>query len=78
MTLAKHVEEAAARLKEATWRIEQARAMPATAESLREWLDALTDFSLALSELHQLNNESIHEKLNELAGRRGFKGPAAR
>jgi hypothetical protein len=75
MTLPQHLDDAAARLKEATWRIDQAREQPATVESLRAWLDALTDFSFALSELHQLNNESIHEKLHELVGHRGFQGP---
>lgn len=69
MALPKQLEKAAARLEEATWRIDQARNKPLSLESLHEWLNALTDFSLAQSEIHQLNNESIHEKLHELAGR---------
>ncbi|MEW6324217.1 MAG: hypothetical protein AB1515_02400 [Nitrospirota bacterium] len=77
MTLPKHLEDAAEQLKEAAWRIDQAREKPASADSLREWLEALTDFSFALSEIQQVNNESIHEKLHELAGRRGFKGAPA-
>lgn len=68
MALPKQLEEATARLEEATWRIDQARNKPLSQESLQEWLNALTDFSLAQSEIHQLNNESIHEKLHELAG----------
>lgn len=68
MALPKQLEEAAARLEEATWRIDQARDKPLSLESLQEWLNALTDFALAQSEIHQLNNESIHEKLHELAG----------
>ncbi len=68
MALPKQLEEAATRLEEATWRIDQARNKPLSLESLQEWLKALTDFSLAQSEIHQLNNESIHEKLHELAG----------
>ncbi|TAK09921.1 MAG: hypothetical protein EPO39_01145 [Candidatus Manganitrophaceae bacterium] len=68
MALPKQLEAAAARLEEATWRIDQARNKPLSLESLHEWLNALTDFSLAQSEIHQLNNESIHEKLHELAG----------
>ncbi len=68
MALPKQLEEAAARLEEATWRIDQARNKPSSLESLQEWLNALTDFSLAQSEIHQLNNESIQEKLHELAG----------
>jgi hypothetical protein len=42
-------------------------------ESLHEWLTALTDYTFTLSEIHQLNNESIHEKLHEVAGRVGMK-----
>ena len=68
MALPKQLEAAAARLEEATWRIDQARNKPLSLESLQEWLNALTDFSLAQSEIHQLNNESIHEKLHALAG----------
>jgi hypothetical protein len=73
MTLSKHLEEAAARLKDATWRIDQAREAPLSLESLRDWLLALTDYSMALSDIQRFNNESIHEKLHELAGRRSFK-----
>lgn len=68
MALPKRLEEAATRLEAATWRIDQARNKPLSLESLQEWLSALTDFALAQSEIHQLNNESIHEKLHELAG----------
>jgi hypothetical protein len=69
MTLPKHLEEAAARLEEASWRIDQARKKPFSLESQQEWLNALTDYSFALSEIQQLTNESVHEKLHELAGR---------
>jgi galactose-1-phosphate uridylyltransferase len=73
MGLPKHLEEAVARLKEASVRIKQARAKPMALESHREWLDALTDFSMALSDIHEFTNESIHEKLHEIAGRLGMK-----
>lgn len=73
MSLPKHLEEAVARLKEASWRIDQARAKPTTIGHLHEWLAALTDYSLALSEIHELSTESIHEKLHEIAGRVGMK-----
>lgn len=73
MSLPKHLEEAVGRLKEASARIEQARAKPGTLESQQEWLVALTDFSRALSDIHEFNNESIHEKLHEIAGRLGLK-----
>ena len=67
MALPKHLDEAAAKLEQAASRIEESRAKPVTLESLQEWLVALTDYSMTVSEIHQLNNESIHEKLHELA-----------
>lgn len=73
MSLPKHLDEAVVRLKEASWRIDQARAKPTTMENLQEWLAALTDYSLALSEVHELSTESIHEKLHEIAHRVGMK-----
>jgi hypothetical protein len=73
MSLPKHLEEAVSRLDGASWRIDQARKKALSLESLQEWLTALTDYSSVLSEIQQLNNESIHEKLHELAGRVGLK-----
>ncbi len=73
MTVPKLLEEAVGRLKEASFLIEQAREKPSTLESQREWLGALTDYSLALSEVQEYNNESVHEKLHELAARVGLK-----
>ena len=73
MSLPKHLDEAVSRLKEASVRIKQARVKPPTLKSQREWLIALTDFSQALSDIHEFNNESIHEKLHEIAGRLGLK-----
>ena len=73
MTVPKLLEEAVGRLKEASFRIEQAREKPSTLESQREWLSALTDYSSALSEIQEYNNESVHEKLHELAARAGLK-----
>lgn len=73
MSLPKHLEEAVARLKEASLRIEQARDKPATLDNQKEWLAALTDFSMALSDIQEYNNESIHEKLHEIAARTGLR-----
>ena len=73
MALPKHLEEAAERLKEASFRIDEARAKPLGPESLGEWLAALTEYALALAEIQQYNNESIHEKLHALAGRVGLE-----
>lgn len=73
MTLPKHLEEALGKLEQAVFRIEEARAKPLTLESLQEWLAALTDYSMTLPEVNQLTNESVHEKLHELAGRIGLR-----
>ncbi|MBI2964116.1 MAG: hypothetical protein HYY35_10210 [Deltaproteobacteria bacterium] len=73
MSLAKHLEEAAERLKDAESRIESARGKPSSPEETRRWLAALSDFSLALSDIQRFNNESVHEKLHELAERTGLK-----
>jgi hypothetical protein len=74
MSLGKHLEEAADRLKAAAYRIDEAREKPASAESLRDWLAALTDQTRALVDLQLLSNESIHEKLHALAEHVGMKG----
>jgi len=73
MALPKHLDEAAARLKEASLRIEQARDKPITPDNQQAWLGALTDFSMALSDIQEYTNESIHEKLHEIAARVGLR-----
>jgi hypothetical protein len=73
MSLAKHLEEAAARLKDASARIEEARTEPVTQASLQHWLAALTDYCAALADIHSFNNESVHEKLHQLASRVGLR-----
>ncbi len=74
MAIPKHLDEAAARLKQAAARIDAARVKPLTLESVQAWLGALTDYAVALSDTHAFNNESIHEQLHELGGRVGVKG----
>ena len=73
MSVPKHLEAAAAKIKGATFRIEEARQGPVTCENQKVWLEALTDYCLALSEVQAYCNESIHEKLHELAGRTGIR-----
>ena len=68
MTIPKRLEDAASRLEDASWRIDLARKKTVSMESQREWLSALTDYAQALSVIEQANNESIHEKLHQLAG----------
>lgn len=73
MGLPKHLDDAVARLEQASKQIDEARAKPVTLETIREWLEGLTNFAKATTEIQELNNESIHEKLHELAGRAGFR-----
>lgn len=73
MTVPKHLDDAAAKMKEATFRLEEARQGPATCENQKVWLEALTDYCQALSEVQAYCNESVHEKLHELAGRAGLR-----
>lgn len=73
MTVPKHLNEAAAKLKEASFRIDEARQGPLTCENQTLWLEALTDYCVALSEVQAYCNESVHEKLHELAGRMGVR-----
>lgn len=73
MTVPKHLDNAAARMKDASFRIEAARQGPLTCENQKAWLEALTDYCMALSEVQTYCNESVHEKLHELAGRTGVR-----
>jgi hypothetical protein len=73
MAVPKHLDEATAQLKDAALRIEVARTREPTLESAHEWLGALTDFAMALSDIQSFNNESVHEKLHEIGGRVGLR-----
>ncbi len=73
MPVPKHVDEAVARLEAAAGRIQEARLKSVSVESLHEWTAALTDFTLALSDIQSFNNESVHEKIHALAGRMGLR-----
>ena len=73
MAVPKHLGEAAARLKEASAPIGEARSQATTLEGTRQWLAALTDFAMALSDIQAFNNESVHEKLHAVAGHVGFE-----
>ncbi|MDH5741714.1 MAG: hypothetical protein OEY77_15445 [Nitrospira sp.] len=73
MTVSRYVEEAAAKLQEAARQVALAREGPDSCENQRVWLEALTAYCEALADIHTYNNESIHEKLHELAGRMGLR-----
>lgn len=73
MTIPKHLDEAAGSLRDAAARIQRARTRPVTLESVRDWLEALSYFTQALSDVHSFTNESVHEKLHDIAGRVGLR-----
>jgi hypothetical protein len=73
MSVPNQLEQSVARLSEASARIETARQGASSPENLREWLQALTDFAAALADIQTFNNESVHEKLHDLAARAGLK-----
>lgn len=73
MTVSRHVEEAAGKLKEAARQIALAREGPTTCENQRIWLEALTAYCEALADMQTYNNESVHEKLHTLSGRIGLR-----
>lgn len=81
MPVPRHLEEAADRLAAAERRIVVAKELPLSLESLQQWLGALTDYAIASSDIQRFTNESVHEKLHELAGRAGVRpfpaGPTA-
>jgi hypothetical protein len=69
MSVSRHVDESVAQLRMASARINAARQRALSLKSLREWLEALTDFTSALSDIQSFNNQSVHEKLHDLATR---------
>jgi len=73
MALPKLLDEAATRMRDAAFRIDEAQRQPLSLESLRDWLAALTDYAQALADVHQCTNESVHEKLHALAGHVGLE-----
>jgi hypothetical protein len=73
MPVPQHLDGAVEKLRDASLRIDAARASTPSLESLREWLEALTDYARALTEAHEYSNESVHEKLHGLASVMGLK-----
>lgn len=79
MSLQEHIDSALDKLERANRRLEQAR----QGEALRPWLEALTDYVLALSDVAALDRESLDETLNRITARLGMdqaagQRPAAR
>ncbi len=74
MSLQHQLEKAADRLEMAGAQVADLRSRGVTAEDdAREWLEALSEMVLALSDIQALNNESVHEKLHAIASRVGVE-----
>jgi hypothetical protein len=69
MTLEKQLQEATDRLRMASLRIGEVGTKPATQEVMQEWLVALTDYVVALGEVHDLNMEALQERVEDLVQR---------
>jgi hypothetical protein len=69
MSLKKLIASAAQRMEVATAKITETRNLPPTQANLVEWMEALTDYTLALTDLVTYNNESAHEKIQEISAR---------
>jgi hypothetical protein len=69
MALNKQIQEASDQLKSASMRLHEARAKHATQETYPEWLSALTDYVLALGEIHDLNMEALQERMEDIIQR---------
>ena len=61
---------AAERMEEAEKKLREVRETPFTPEATREWLEALTQYALALGEVQEYSQQSIHEKLHALMPKR--------
>jgi hypothetical protein len=73
MTLPEHLHQAMDKLEAASERIELAKGQSVSLETLRDWLSALTDFTLALAEVHEFDREEIDKFMHEMAGRVGLE-----
>jgi hypothetical protein len=67
LAVPKHLEAAANRLDAASARLKEVQDRPFSGDTQKEWLEALTEFCFALSDVQEYAHESVHEKLHELA-----------
>jgi hypothetical protein len=67
MALTQLMNAASDRMEAAAVKLRRVRQGPFTPSGLQEWLNALTDYALALGEVQAFSQESIHEKLQLLA-----------
>jgi hypothetical protein len=73
MSLTEHVEQALTRLEHAERAIRDCREKQATLENVHEWLGHVSDFVLALSEVHELDREALDSGLHQITERIGLE-----
>jgi hypothetical protein len=66
MAATEHMKASADKMEQAAARLLAAREGAFTPSGLQKWLSALTDYALALGEVQELSQQSIHEKLQQL------------
>jgi hypothetical protein len=66
MAVTELMRTSAERMERAEAKLKEAREAPFTPSGLHAWLSALTDYALALGEVQEYSQESIHEKLQAL------------
>lgn len=73
MYLIRQLEEAAERLDMASAQVAEMQSRTCDSEERLEWLTALSDMVLAVSDIQALTNESMGEQLQAMAARLGVK-----
>lgn len=66
MAVTKLMFAASEKMEGAARRLHEAREHPSSPTALQEWLTALTDYVLALGEVQEYSQQSVHEKLQRL------------
>lgn len=72
MTVARHLDEAVGRLRQAELRIEAARAKPTGPENDREWLEGLSEYVKALADVNEYSTEILREQIEAVQTRLGI------
>lgn len=66
------IDTAASKLEAAAQRLHELRHRPRRPGQLIEWMNALTEYSLALAEVHQQTKLALHEQLQLLSRNRNI------
>ena len=72
MPLPEHMQQALSRLERADLKVKSASRKPDSPERIEEWLEGLTEYVLALSDLHELDREDLANELGVIKARLGL------